>query len=168
MGVKRFIEEEKKIDVKNDCFEIIKMILLTFHDEIKSLTGSLGLYDSKFDEPIIFCLLRAVEECHLHGEDFYKDQIEQLLEIISILSKDHNQLSEKNHNGDYPIHYFASLGSVYKHTNVNQNKAPSRLPSDKDIHARFAIMAFFEATLSRYEIPILSALARNHHYSTAE
>ena len=112
MAVKRFIEEEKKIDVKNDCFEIIKLILVTYHDQIKSLTGSLELYDSKFDEPIIFYLLRAVEECHLHGEDYYKKQIEQLLEIISILSNDESQLSEKNHNGDYPIHYFASLGWV--------------------------------------------------------
>lgn len=110
MAVKRFIEEEKKIKVKNDCFEIIKLILMTFHDQIKSITGSLELYDSKFDEPIIFCLLRAVEEYHLHGEDHKKEQIEQLLEIISILSNDESQLSEQNHNGDYPIHYFASLG----------------------------------------------------------
>lgn len=112
MAVKRFIEEEKKVDVKNDCFEIIKLILVTFHGTLKSLTGSLKLYDSEFDEPIIFCLLRAVEECHLYGEDNYKKQIEQLLEIISILSNDEGQLSEKNHNGDYPIHYFASLGLI--------------------------------------------------------
>ena len=120
--MKRLIEEEKKSDVKNDSYEIIKLILNIFGGKT-ILTGRVALFNSVYSEPIIFCLLRAVEDLYVQIEEEKQESparisnkrpsdryLNQLIELISILSNDETQLSEKNCNGDNPIHYFASLG----------------------------------------------------------